>query len=270
MKTIRTLVAGAALLPASLSVFAQTTDKIPEEIFVTATRTSELFADVIGAVSSISRDEIEASGALDLHDLLRSQAGIDIVRSGPSGAQTSVFMRGSESDHVLVLIDGVRVNAPTSGGALWGEIPLEQIERVEIVRGPRSAQFGSDAIGGVIQLFTRDANDLSIAIKGGSYASKEATISGGYSGELINASLVIAQGETDGFSATNDGAFNFNPDDDGREYKNASAKLSSDLSRNLSVGASWLYNQQDAEIDSAGEQLSRARQLGAWAKLSNA
>lgn len=271
MKTSRSILAGAALLPACFSVFAEEPATIPYEIFVTATRTNEAFVDVIGSISSISRADIEASGALDMHDLLRVQPGVDVVRSGPSGGQTSVFMRGTESDHVLVLVNGVRVNAPTSGGAIWGEIPLDQVERVEIVRGPRSAQFGSDAIGGVIQIFTRQGSELSVAITAGSYATQEATVNAGYEGEDFSISATASKGETDGFSATNEGAgaFTFNADDDGREYKSAALNLASSLSDYASAGASWLYNQQDTEIDQTGEQLGRSRQLGVWAELNN-
>ncbi|MFT7126545.1 MAG: vitamin B12 transporter [Pseudoalteromonas tetraodonis] len=271
MKTSCSIVLGAALLPACFPIFANESAENPHEFFVTATRTNQALSDVIGSISSISREEIDASGALDLHDLLRTQPGIDIVRSGPSGAQTSVFMRGTESDHVLVLVNGVRVNAPTSGGAIWGEIPLDQVERIEVVRGPRSAQFGSDAIGGVIQIFTRQAGAVSIALTAGSYATREATVSAGYHSDLLAASVTASQGQTDGFSATNEGAgaFSFNADDDGREYKNASVNLEATLSDNASIGSSWLYNQQDTEIDQTGEQLGRSRQLGLWAEFSN-
>lgn len=271
MKLSRSILVGAALLPACFSVIADDSATDPYDIFVTATRTDEALSDVLATVSTISREEIEASGALDLHDVMRMQPGVDVVRSGPAGGQTSVFMRGTESDHVLVLVNGVRVNSPTLGGAIWGEIPLDQVERIEVVRGPRSAQFGSDAIGGVIQIFTRQTSELSLALTGGSYSTREATLSGGYQGELLAATVVASQGETDGFSATNEGAgaFSFNADDDGREYKNASINLESKLSKQASIGASWLYNQQDTEIDPSGEQLGRSRQTSAWAELNN-
>src|SRR5699024_2001686 len=90
-------------------------------------------------------------------DLLRGQPGVAISNQGGAGKLSSVFMRGTNANHVLVLVlvDGIKVGSATSGGFAWQDMPLDQIERIEIVRGPRSALYGSEAIGGVIQIFTR-------------------------------------------------------------------------------------------------------------------
>ena len=87
--------------------------------------------------------------------MLAGEAGIDTTVSGGYGKSTSVFLRGTNSDHTLVLIDGIKVGSATLGTAPWQYLPLDQIERIEIVRGPRSSLYGSEAIGGVIQIFTR-------------------------------------------------------------------------------------------------------------------
>lgn len=124
-------------------------------VVVTANRTPVAVRDVLAAVEIINREQIEHSQARSLPDLLRGRAGISIGNQGGLGKLTTLFMRGSESDHVLVLVDGVRMGSATSGLVSFQDIPVELIERIEIVRGPRSSLYGSEAIGGVIQIFTR-------------------------------------------------------------------------------------------------------------------
>ena len=126
-----------------------------DTVLVTANRGSSTLGDTIVPAQVIDRAEIERTQARDLPELLRGRAGIQIGNSGGPGKLTSIFMRGSESDHVLVLVDGVRIGSATAGLAAFQDIPVDQIERVEIVRGPRSSLYGSEAIGGVIQIFTR-------------------------------------------------------------------------------------------------------------------
>src|SRR5690606_14473530 len=103
----------------------------------------------------IDREEIERTQATDLVGLLRGRAGVDIANQGGRGKLSSLFLRGAESDHVLVLVDGIKIGSATSGMAAFQDLALSQIERIEIVRGPRSSLYGAEAIGGVIQIFTR-------------------------------------------------------------------------------------------------------------------
>src|SRR5699024_4027096 len=153
-RTTVSVLAGAGMLISSgLSAAASTFEG--DTVHVTATRTQQSIDASLAAVSVITRDDIERIQAPDLLELLRLQAGIDVARSGGPGGQTSLFMRGSNSNHVLVLVDGVRVSAAGSGGFTWEILDPSIIERIEIVRGPRAARWGSDAIGGVIQIFTR-------------------------------------------------------------------------------------------------------------------
>lgn len=141
----------------ALPVHAQDHDAATalDKVVVTATRTSISANDALAPVEVIDRVEIERSQARSLPDLLRGRAGISQTNQGGTGKLTTMFMRGTESDHVLVLVDGVRVGSPTSGLAAFQDLPIEMIDRVEIVRGPRSSLYGADAIGGVIQVFTR-------------------------------------------------------------------------------------------------------------------
>lgn len=126
-----------------------------DKVIVTATRTPTTVDAALAAVEVIDRAQIDASSARSLPELLRGRAGISIVNQGGLGKLSTLFMRGTESDHTLFLIDGVRVGSPTSGLTSLQDIPLEQIDHIEIVRGPRSSLYGADAIGGVIQIFTR-------------------------------------------------------------------------------------------------------------------
>ena len=139
--------------PLSQALAAETVNG--DTVVVTATRTAQTADESLASVQVITRDEIERAQANDVADLLRFLAGVDIGRSGGPGQQTSVFIRGAESNHTLLLIDGVKVNDATVGGAAWQNIDPTQIDHIEVVRGPRSSLYGSEAIGGVIQIFTR-------------------------------------------------------------------------------------------------------------------
>jgi len=126
-----------------------------DDVVVTASRTPEPRSESLASTTVIDRDEIETTQAKSVQDLLRGVAGLGIANSGGPGKATSVFLRGTNSDHVLVLVDGIKVGSATAGLAALQDMPAEQIERIEIVRGPRSSLYGSEAIGGVIQIFTR-------------------------------------------------------------------------------------------------------------------
>src|SRR5689334_20055131 len=139
------------------------------EIIVTATRVAQTVDATLAGVSIIEREQIDASGAPDLLELLRLQPGVELARTGGSGQQTSVFLRGSNPNHVLVLVDGVRVASANTGAFAWEQLPLDAVERVEIVRGPRASYWGSDAIGGVIQIFTRKLTGPRLSARYGSY-----------------------------------------------------------------------------------------------------
>lgn len=124
---------------------------------VTGTRTDVALQDSLAPTQLITREEIERSQSRSLVDLLKGRAGIGFTNQGGLGKLSSLNIRGTESDHVLVLVDGIRIGSATAGLASFQDLPVDQIERIEIVRGPRSSLYGSEAIGGVIQIFTRRA-----------------------------------------------------------------------------------------------------------------
>ena len=126
------------------------------EVIVTAQRVAQPLTDVLADVTYIDREQVRNSGAVSVADLLQRQPGLEISRSGGPGSPTSVFTRGAGSEFTAVYIDGVRVdNQAGSGGAPWEAIALDQIDHIEILRGPAAAVYGSDAVAGVIQIFTR-------------------------------------------------------------------------------------------------------------------
>ena len=220
MRTYR-LASTALALSLCIPQAASATESAPgETIIVTATRTEIPLSDAIVPVTVITREDIELSLASDLAELLRFQAGIDIGRNGGPGQATSVFLRGTESNHTLVLVDGVRMNPGTLGGAAIQHIAPEIIERVEIVKGARSALFGTDAIGGVINIITRRAQDayLETSVGAGSFDTRSGYVSGGNRGENGEFGITLNWEDTDGYAPRTDS-------DIVRGYDNLSANL---------------------------------------------
>lgn len=220
---LQIVIAAAVLaVAAARPVAAEDSDPLELEpiLVVTPSRMPEALDRSLAPVSVISREDIRLSAAQDLYELLRLQPGVDIVRTGGPGTQTSIFLRGTNSNHVLVLIDGVRVSSANTGAYAWEQLPLNQIERVEIVRGPRGSLYGSDSIGGVIHVFTRSNPEPYGRITAGSYGTAEAEGGLGYQGERTRLSLTAGYRDVDGFSAQNPAGFSYHPDDDG--YRSAS------------------------------------------------
>ncbi len=220
-----------------------------EPMLVTASRIAESAEDTLANASIIDREQIERSQAPDLLELLRLQSGIDIVRSGPSGSQTSLFMRGTNSNHTLILIDGIRVNSTNTGALAWENLPLAQIERIEIVRGPRTSFYGADAIGGVIQIFTRQAEQTSIRLGIGSYGQQEISASSGYRAERSAFTATLGWRDSDGFSAQNENGFGYDPDDDGFNTWNISLRGSLETTASSQLTYSLLYTDNENEFD---------------------
>ena len=200
MKNIRRSI--PILLAFTLSLAAAAQENRPKDtIIVTATRTEISVSDAIVPVTVITREQIEQSLATDLAELVRFEAGIDIGRNGGPGQATSIFLRGTESNHTLVLLDGVRINPGTIGGAAIQNMAPEIIDRIEIVKGARSALFGTDAIGGVINIITRRSTRTyaEASIGGGSFNTSSGFASGGSRSKNGEFGVSVNWQETDGF-----------------------------------------------------------------------
>lgn len=227
-------------------------------ITVTATRSEQLVSDTLAAVSLIDRDRIEQSVAQDLVELLRLEPGVDVVRSGGVGGQTSVFLRGSNSNHVLVLIDGVRVASTLTGAFNWENLPIAQIERVEIVRGPRASYYGSDAIGGVIEVTTRTAQQFGARAEVGSFDTVRGSTWFGAGDQDGQFSTALSYANIGGFSSQNSNGFSFDPDDDGYRNLALSTRFSSQLSTSHQISGSILYSRGRNEFDQGvSDQLNK-------------
>lgn len=172
-------------IPSTQTAYA--IDQQHPPIVVTATRTAETADESLASVTVITRAEIDKSGAQSLAAILDGVAGLDLTTSGGYGKFTSVFVRGTDPEQVLVLIDGVKIGSVSSGTTSWEFIPLSEIDHIEIVRGPRSTLYGSGAIGGVIQIFTRKGEGpphARVAVSGGSNTTGE--VAAGFSGSTDN------------------------------------------------------------------------------------
>lgn len=243
------------LLLYSFSCLAENT--LPE-VVVTATRSAQTVDDALASVTVITREDIENSQALTLPEVLRAVPGLDISTSGGFGQPTSVFLRGTESDHVLVLVDGVKVGSATLGITAFQHLPLSQIERIEIVRGPRSSLYGSEAIGGVIQIFTRQGKGKRVELSAGMGADRTYELTAGVSGSTKDNwySLYANRLETDGFNAcdgnTSGGCFTVEPDGDGYKNTSYSIRLGHRFENNLTVETHAMRAIADNQYDSSG------------------
>lgn len=199
-------------------------------IIVTATRTAQTEDESLASVTVITRQDIERLQARSLQDLLRGVPGLSFANNGGAGKNTALFLRGTEPDHVLVLIDGIKLGSATMGTASIQDLPVAQIERIEIVRGPRSSLYGSEAIGGVIQVFTRrGGGDLkgNFSLDLGSHATRGGSLGLSGGGARGWYSVNLALSDTDGIDACR-GGFSAScrsdePDADG--YRNESGSL---------------------------------------------
>ncbi len=240
-----------ALLLAAVSVQAATVTLDP--VVVTATRTATPLSRIASSVTVISAAEIEAKQQTQVLDVLRSVPGVVVVRSGSRGAQTSIFLRGTDTRHTLLLIDGIEYRDASSsgGGPVLENLTTANIEQIEIVRGAQSVLYGSDAIGGVINIITRKGSQQPegyASIEGGSYNTwiEKAGFSAGNG--TVSSSFSASRIDSDGFSAANekDG----NNEEDGFEDTtlsfNLGAELSEIFSLNLNVHSDDSENDYDA------------------------
>jgi len=250
--------AAAPLLALSLALpsISALADPSLETVVVTAARTPQRADEVIPDVTVISSDEVARAGAGSVADLLRRQRGIEIVRNGGPGASTSVYLRGANSNQVVVLIDGVRIGSSTTGAASWNAIPLSSIDHIEIVYGPLSSLYGADAIGGVVQIFTKKSAGtpaFSASAGGGTYGTSQydASVHGSTGGDhSISYALSGAREDSDGFSSTRPGSSSYNKDDDGYTRNSVNGRVAMQLAPGHEVGAQFLKSRLRAQYDS--------------------
>lgn len=255
-----------AVLPLALAgafpLFAQSqSNSLLSETVVTATRVAQPLSDLVADVTVVDRARIERSGATGVADVLARLPGVEISRNGGIGGTTSVFLRGGNSQHTAVYLDGVRLDAQSgSGGVAWESIPLAQIDRIEILRGPAAAVYGSDAINGVIQLFTRRGEGPAapyLGVGAGSHglSKVEAGVSGSAGVDsAVDYSFGLAHESSDGFNSQPlylrkpaDGVRN--PDQDGYRSTSASARMGIQVNRSHRLDATVLASDMESQYD---------------------
>jgi len=256
MKNTSSRVHLAALPLALLAAFpshAQTeTVAYLSETVVTATRVETRSDAVLSDVVVIEADTIERSTGRTLSEVLSRSAGLQMSANGGLGKQSGLFVRGTEARHVLLLVDGVRYGSSTAGSASLDNIPLGIIERIEVLKGPASALYGSDAVGGVVQVFTKQGSKgfhPSASVTLGSFGHRAAT--GGLSGgtDALTYALNFGTVREKGFSATNPNvAFGgYNPDNDGLDQDSVSASL------RWAFAPDWSTNVHVTQVDGTSQ-----------------
>lgn len=248
------LALAVALLPAAHLYAADKTEEAIKlsETVITANRTAEERKDSTAAVTVFTRADIDRLQPVNVADLLGRVPGVQIQPSGGRGSTTGVFIRGTKTAQTLVLIDGVRVGSASSGGASLQHLNLEQIERVEVLRGARSAVYGSDAIGGVIQIFTRRSageglqGRVRLAAGNKGVRERSAGVSGGDENTRFNLSASLD--EMTGFDRTHN-SYSSDADHDAYRNKAISFSLSHVFNEQFSAGVNVLDQRGKTEYD---------------------
>lgn len=224
-----------------------------QETVVTATRTEQPLTDIVADVSIVDRETIDRAGSTGLVDLLVRLPGVEITRNGSVGNSSNVFLRGAEGRFTAVYVDGVRMDSQSTGGAVWEQIPLSQIDRVEVLRGPAAAVYGSDAIGGVIHLFTKKGEGpaapyVGVGIGTDNLRRVEAGISGAAGeGGAFDYALGITREQSDGYDIKDNPGHN--PDRDDYTSTAGHARLGFRINAAHRLDATLLANRMESGYD---------------------
>ena len=222
-------------------------------VIVTATRSPEVAAEALADVTVIGREEIVRAGGGALVDLLQRQPGIEITRNGGPAGVSGVFLRGTNRGQTIVLVDGVRIGSASTGAATLEAIPLADIDHVEIVRGPASGLYGADAIGGVIQVFTRSGSGAPAASVRAGYGTHDTRELGASVSGVAGPVRFAASGShraSAGFNAITDPAdFSYNPDRDGFVGRSGSASAGITWHPGQELDVRWLQSDLNAQFD---------------------
>jgi len=226
-----------------------------DAVVITASRIPQPRSQTLQPVNIITADDIARGGQQTLAEVLQALGGVEITNAGGFGQPSGVFIRGANSDHTLVLVDGLRISSATVGSTALENIPLNQIERIEVVPGQLSSLYGSDAIGGVVQIFTKtgaEAPSMSATAGIGSYDTR--TLAGGLRRNFDHTELSLNVGtfQTAGFDATKPSIpfGQHNPDRDGYKNSNLSARVAHQLAEGHELGVTVFQSEGTTHFDS--------------------
>lgn len=231
-------------------VFAQTNPTF-ETMVVTATRTEQPIAEVLADVTVIDRDTLDRAGQTSLRELLAQQPGVQMSSNGSFRSNTNVFLRGASATQTILLVDGVRVGSATSGGFSLETIPLESIERIEILRGAASAIYGPDAVGGVIQIITRQAGAPRKIVSVGVGTDGQRLGAAHFGGKvgMFGYSFGFSHERGAGIDAKTPAASGLNPDKDSFEASSLNFSLQADLHTDHQLKFQSLYSEGEYGFD---------------------
>jgi vitamin B12 transporter len=233
-----------------------------DQVVVTATRSERPVSETLADVTTIEADEISRAGVASVPELLRALGGVEISHNGGSAGLAGVFVRGTKTSQTVILVDGVRLENPTSATANLETLPLAAIDRIEIVRGPMSSLYGSGAMGGVIQIFTRQGSGaprpfVSAAVGSRGTAQLQAGVSG--ASGATRYSLAASVDRTDGWDVTLPYSGSYQQDRDGNGRRSLTGSLSHAFGQGWEAGASLLVSDGHARYDDAWSTPESAR-----------
>ncbi|MEW4982698.1 MAG: TonB-dependent receptor [Cycloclasticus sp.] len=253
----KTILASSIL--AALSLTQVTAFAEDDTMIVTATRTAQTADETLASVSVVTKEDIDTFQFKTVAEAINSLPGVVIANSGGLGKQTSIFLRGTESNHTQILLNGVKLATNAFGMPQIEHIPLNLIDRIELVRGPQSGLYGSGSIGGTIQIFTKKGSGKAtphMSVGFGTHDTKEATfgVSGGNASTWYSLSGGYTQ--TNGFNSCDGrsgvlfiGCFATEPDNDAYRNTNSSIRVGHSFSNTLAVEFFSLYSEGESEYD---------------------
>ncbi len=250
MKTVKTILMMTCLLLLPITAYAEDNEEELKAIEITATRTSIEEENPASALTIITQEEIRQKQHLQVKDVLREQVGIGVVNVGPLGGTSTVFMRGAGSQSSLVMIDGVQVKSNTVGSFDFSNLQMDNIERIEILRGPQSTLWGADAVGGVINIVTKRGRGKpthTLAFEGGSFATFKETLSSSGALGKFDYSASASRTDSEGFSAFNENLGG--TEDDGYQNTTFSSRMGYNFLSDGRVELIGRYTKARSEFD---------------------
>jgi len=230
-----------------------------ESIEITSNRLKTSVEQYAGSATVITEEEIKQTGKIHVGDILRDALGVDLRQSGPIGATSTLFLRGAGSESTLVMIDGVQVNANTLGSFNFSDLNVDNVQQIEILRGPQSTLWGSDAVGGVINIITKKGRGKPssyASFEGGSFSTFKETFGASGQEGRMDYSVTASRTDSAGFSTKNRSAGA--TEDDGYENTTFSARGGANLEGDLRIDFIGRYSSSNVDIDGlSGDDITR-------------